>query len=75
MKPIFVEYRKNKKNRVEIIKKLTKNPKYQAFIKEAFSEEQPDVGIRERMTEVYKFLDESSPVVHLERLKANISGE
>lgn len=73
--PFFVEYRKNKKNRVEIIKKLTQNPKYQAFIKEAFSEEQPEIGVRERMTEVYRFLDEKSPVVHPERLKANISGE
>lgn len=69
--PFFVEYRKNKEKRVEIIKKLTQHPKYKAFIQEAFSEEQPDLSVKERMEEVYAFLDKNSPIVHPEKLKTN----
>ena len=69
--PFFVEYRKNKEKRVEIIKKLTQHPKYKAFIQETFSEEQPDISVKERMEEVYAFLDKNSPIVHPEKLKTN----
>ena len=67
--PLFVEYRKYPEKRVEIVKKLASSAKYKAFLTEAMNEEQSDISIPDRMKEVYKFLEEHSPVVSPEKFK------
>ena len=69
--PLFVEYRKNKAKRVEIVKKLAQHPKFKEFLIEAEKEGRPDISIPDRAKEIYKFMEQHSPVVSPEILKGN----